>query len=313
MTTDTSHTVHRDIAFHETPERTLSLDLYEPTGAPDDRGRGGPRPTVVLFYGGAFHSGEKTQLSAQATALAAEGYVVVTPEYRLSGEATFPAALIDAKAAVEWCRAEGEGYGIDPRRIATAGHSAGANLATLVAVTADEPGFEPDAYPGVSSAVQATVGWAGIYDFRSFDDDPDIHVDYLGGTREDVPAAYDFASPMGQTDASTPPTLVVHGDADETLPIEQARRYGESVDALSTVAFVVIEGGGHQFPHDRFERTIEETDQFLSAHLVGGGVDDGHGQPPEDKREQSSGGSRGHSIDRPSGIDEPPGGDPTRR
>ena len=128
MTTDSPGTVHRDIEFHETPERTLRLDVYEPT----DAAPGGPRPTVVCFHGGGFHSGEKAQESAQIQALADRGYVVVTPEYRLSGEATFPAALVDAKAAVEWCRAESETYGIDPQRIATAGHSAGANLATLV-------------------------------------------------------------------------------------------------------------------------------------------------------------------------------------
>jgi len=264
VTTDTPRgPTARDIDFHETPEQTLSLDVYQSVD-------GGPRPTIVLLYGGAFHSGEKTQLAAQATALADAGYTVVTPEYRLSGDATFPAALIDAKAAVEWCRAEGEAYGIDPQRIATVGHSAGANLAVLVAVTADEPGFEPESYPGISSAVQATVGWAGLYDFRSFDEDPQIHVDYLGGTRETVPTAYDFASPMGQTDAHTPPTLVVHGDADETLPIEQARRYADAVDTLATGEFVLFDDAAHQFPHDRFERTIEETDRFLSVHLVAG-------------------------------------------
>jgi len=299
VTTDSPGTVHRDIEFHETPERTLRLDVYEPT----DAAPGGPRPTVVCFHGGGFHSGEKTQGSAQAQALADRGYVVVTPEYRLSGEATFPAALVDAKAAVEWCRAESETYGIDPQRIATAGHSAGANLATLVSVTANEPGFEPERYPGVSSAVQAAVGWAGLYDCRSFDEDPQIIVDYLGGTCEGVPTAYDFASPMGQTDASTPPTLVVHGDADETLPIEQARRYADAVDALSTGEFVVMEDEGHVFSDDGVERKIEETDRFLSAHLDGSEPLSG----PE--RDRQAEGSVGGSLDPKRDRGEPPGSD----
>lgn len=298
MTTDASHPVHSDVVFHETPERTLQLDVYEPA-------TGGPRPTVVLFHGGGFHSGEKTQSAEEAETLAREGYVVVTPEYRLSGEATFPAALIDAKAAVEWCRAEGDGYGIDPRRIAAAGYSAGANLAALVSVTANEPGFEPEAYPGTSSAVGAAVGWAGLYDFRTFDEDPEIHVDYLGGTREEVPTAYDFASPMGQTDAGTPPTLVVHGDADETLPIEQARRYADSVDALSTAEFVVIEDGGHVFDDEPTARAVEETDRFLTAHLGA----DGPGRPPEDDRGSLADGVPGEDLDPQPGPGEPPGGD----
>jgi acetyl esterase/lipase len=295
VTTDTSVTVHTDVDFYETPERTLRLDVYEPAA-------GGPRPTVVMFHGGGFRSGEKEQSAEQARALASEGYVVVTPEYRLSGEATFPAALIDAKAAVEWCRAEGDGYGIDPRRIAAAGYSAGANLATLVSVTANEPGFEPEAYPGTSSTVGAAVGWAGLYDFRSFDEDPQIHVDYLGGTREEVPEAYDFASPMGQTDAGTPPTLVVHGDADETLPIEQARRYAESVDALATAEFVVIEGSGHDFSVEAMDRAVEVTDRFLGTHLSGG---EGLGQPADDDRGTLEDGVPGGGLDRPDSLGEP--------
>lgn len=264
VTTDTSGTVDRDIAFHETPERTLLLDVYAPVES-------GLRPTAVLFHGGAFRTGSKTDLAEQARALAAEGYVVVTPEYRLSGEATFPAALIDAKAAIKWCRVEGEGDGIDPQRIAAVGYSAGANLATLASVTADEPGFEPEAYPGASSAVEAAVGWAGVYDFRfSTGEDPEIHVQYLGGTCEELPEAYDFASPMGQTDLATPPTLVVHGEADDVLPIEQARRYAESIDAVGTGAFLSLEAGSHQFPHESLEETITVTDRFLTEHLVGG-------------------------------------------
>lgn len=305
MTTDTSPTVHRDVEFHQTPERTLRLDVYEPTAA--SAGENGPWPTIVLFHGGGFHSGEKSQDSDQTEALADRGYVVVTPEYRRSGEATFPAALIDAKAAVEWCRAEGEAYGIDPRRIATAGHSAGANLATLVSVTADEPGFEPDAYPGVSSAVQAAVGWAGLYDFRSFDAEPEFVVDYLGGTREEVPAAYDFASPMGQTDAQTAPTLVVHGDADEVLPIEQARRYADSVDALATAEFVAVGDCGHTFPPDAIEPKVEETDRFLSAHLAGGRRDlDPH---RENDRHREAGDGFGQSPGPIGDLDGPPAGD----
>lgn len=298
MTTDTSEAVHRDIEFHETPERTLHLDVYEPTDATP----GGPRPTVVSFHGGGFHSGAKTQQSEQAAALAAEGYVVVRPEYRLSDEATFPAALVDAKAAIEWCRAEGEAYGIDPRRIAAAGHSAGANLATLVSVTANEPGFEPEAYPGVSSAVQAAVGWAGLYDFRSVEDA--AFVDYLGGTREERPTAYDFASPLGQTDAGTPPTLVVHGDDDEVVPVEGARRYAEAVDALGTGEFVVIEGCGHAFPPEAVERKLSETDRFLSAHLASG-PETRPGTGPEGRPGADSGRPLDPSRDR----GEPPGGD----
>jgi acetyl esterase/lipase len=305
MTTDPdSWTVHPDIDFHETPERTLSLDVYEPVAD-------GPSPTVVLFYGGEFREGDKERMAQPAAALAEKGYVVVTPNYRLSDEATFPAALIDAKAAVEWCRAEGEGYGIDSRRIATVGHSAGGNLATLVSVTADEPGFEPEAYPGVSSAVQAAVGWAGVYDLAFPDGpDPECHVQYLGGTREDVPEAYEFASPMGQTDLQTPPTLVVHGDDDDALPLDQARRYAESVDALTTGELVVFEDAGHMFSMHALDRTVAVTVEFLGRNLPGATVDDTTGvSGPESGR---PGGDFDDRVGGP-GPGQPPGGGPTEQ
>ena len=106
--------------------RELRLDLYRPSGG------SGPYPAVVFIHGGGWRSGQRGQLSRQAMYLATRGYVCACIEYRLSGEASFPAAIEDCKCAVRWMRAVGtKNYRVDPERIAVSGSSAGGHLALL--------------------------------------------------------------------------------------------------------------------------------------------------------------------------------------
>lgn len=256
----TDVTVHRDVPFHDPPERTLRLDLFEPAES-------GPRPTVLFVHGGGFVERNDDDLKRHAREFAERGYVTATCQYRIADEATFPAALVDVKAAIEWLRSEGEGYGVDPRRIAAVGWSAGANLAALAGVTAGEPGFEPDRFPGTSSELQAVVGYAGVYDFEAWDEDPEPHVAYLGGTRSERPAAYDLASPVGQATFRTPPTLLVHGTDDETVPVEQSDLFYRELDAITEARFEPLDGDGHTFPRDSVDETVELTAEFLRTHL----------------------------------------------
>jgi acetyl esterase/lipase len=253
-------TVHRDVDFHETPARTLRLDVFEPAES-------GPRPTVLFVHGGAFVEGDKDQLAGYAREFAGRGYVAATCQYRLADEATFPAALVDVKVAIEWLRSQGEGYGVDARRIAAVGWSAGANLAALAGVTANEPGFEPERFPGTSSELQAVVGYAGVYDFAAWDDDPEPHVAYLGGTRSEQPEAYELASPVGQASFETPPTLLVHGAADEVLPIEQSELFYRDLDSVTEARFEPLADAGHEFPVEQFDETVELTAEHLRTHL----------------------------------------------
>lgn len=255
--------VHRDIAFHETPERTLALDVYEPAAS-------GPRPTVLFLHGGGFRFGDKGELARHALAFADRGYVAVESQYRLAGEASFPAALVDVKAALEWLRAEGDAYGVDPNRVAAVGYSAGGNLATLAAETADDPAFEPETYPGTAAAVTAAVGYAGIYDLAALDA-PEIHRRYVGGDPADDPALFDLASPLCHADVGTPPTLLVHGEDDDVVAPDQSRRYHEALSAVIEAELETLSGDGadHLFPlrGQTFEETVEVTADFLERSL----------------------------------------------
>jgi acetyl esterase/lipase len=263
MSTDPSAesiTVHRDVSFHDTPGRALSMDVFEPVES-------GPRPTLLFVHGGAFHEGDKDQLETYAREFADRGYVTATCQYRLADEATFPAALVDVKAAIEYLRSEADRYGVDGRRIGAVGWSAGANLAALAAVTAKEPGFEPEGFPGTSSELQAVVGYAGLYDFEYWDEDVAEHSNYLGGTREERPAAYDLASPAGQVSFHTPPTLLVHGTEDDAIPLEQSDLFARDLDAMTDARFEPLDGAGHEFPLDAFDETVELTAEFLRTNL----------------------------------------------
>ncbi|MBX0285039.1 alpha/beta fold hydrolase [Haloarcula salinisoli] len=256
---ETTVTVRRDVPFHEVDGETLRLDVYESTAT------SAPKPAVVLVRGGGFTVGDKGEFARHAIDLAADGYLVVEPQYRLAPEHTFPAALVDVKAAIEWCRTECEQ--VDPQRIAAVGHSAGANLVVLAAATADDPALEPDMYPGSSSALSAVVGYAGIYDFRMGLDDR--RQTYLGGSPEDLPAAYDLASPVEQADMSMPPTLLLHGEDDHVVSPQQSAVLAEALDPLTTVDHRVVPGG-HGFPFDgaHYEATSETTADFLATQLA---------------------------------------------
>ena len=140
---------------------TEVLDLYLPAGA-------GPFPVVVNIHAGGFALGDKGMVpGSTAKALVAAGYAVASLNYRLSGEAVFPAAVLDAKAAVRFLRANAAKYNLNPDKIAAFGQSAGGNLAAMLGTTGGVAEFDDASLgnPGVSSNVQAVIDWFGPTDF----------------------------------------------------------------------------------------------------------------------------------------------------
>ena len=113
----------------EKHRRRLTCDIYKPADAED------PLPAIIMFFGGGWQNGRPGLFAALAQGLAHRGYVCVVPEYRLSGEAPFPAAAHDGKAAIRWARASARRFGIDPDRIACIGGSAGGHLSGFMAAT----------------------------------------------------------------------------------------------------------------------------------------------------------------------------------
>lgn len=202
---DPARVVARDLAYGEGPRR--ALDVYAP------RRGAGPAPVLVFFYGGSWASGAKADYAFAARSLAAEGFVVVLPDYRLVPDVRFPGFVEDAAAAVAFARAHVAEWGGDPGRLALAGHSAGAYLAAMVAL--DPTWLARAGAP--AGTVRAWAGLSGPYDFYPFD--VDASRDAFGAwprPQETQPIAF--------ADAGDPPAFLAHGTKDTTVRPRNTQR-----------------------------------------------------------------------------------------
>lgn len=203
-----------DLAYLRRGERELALDLYLPR-QPTAR----PRPAIVLVHGGGWRSGERSNLAPLAIALARRGVAAAVVSYRLSGEARYPAAIHDVKAALRWLRQHAVEHRIDPDFIAVGGGSAGGQIASLVGVTNGDAHFDPQAAESpMSSAAQAIVNIDGLSDFTSeaarlHEDDPRKNPSaagaWFGGRYADKIELWREASPLSHVGPGTPPMLFV--------------------------------------------------------------------------------------------------------
>jgi acetyl esterase/lipase len=220
-------TVEQDVVYGTAGAggRELRCDVYRPPGDVVDA------PCVILVHGGAWRQGDKSQLRGYGILLGRSGYVCVAPEYRLTPEAPWPAQIEDVKAAIRWVRATAGDLGVDESRIAIEGNSAGAHLALLAAGTAGVAEFEgAGGNPGVSTAVAAA---AGVYAPTLFFDSgeertsgglPFVALASVGGSE-----AAKLASPVSHVTADFPPTLLVHGTSDTTVPVSASMRMYEAL------------------------------------------------------------------------------------
>lgn len=199
--------------------RELHLDAFYPAKS----NRAKPRPAVLLIHGGGWRSGDRSQQVPMAQQLAANGYVAVTAEYRLSTEALYPAAVHDLKAAVRWLRANARTYNIDTNRIATLGCSAGGQLAALLGVTGDLATLEGASacHKGHSSAVQAIIDVDGLVAFDhpesgEGDDRKSISAAsyWFGGPKTETISLWHESSPLTYADRQTAPILFLNSSVD---------------------------------------------------------------------------------------------------
>lgn len=190
-----------DARYGEGPRRRL--DLYAPS---DARARGGNLPTIVFFYGGSWDSGSKDDYEFLGIALAAQGFLVAIPDYRLVPDVRFPEFLDDSAAAVRWVHDMAGSHNGSGERIVLMGHSAGAYNTMMLALDAH---YLRDA--GVDArVVRGAVGLAGPYDFLPFDVDATRNA--FGQARD--PRA---TQPVTFARADAPPLLLLWGEDDTTV------------------------------------------------------------------------------------------------
>lgn len=232
--------IEEHVVFGTGGGRELTCDVFTP---PDDRA---DRTGVLILHGGGWQNGDKSQLRGYGIQLARYGFLCVCSEYRLSSEAVWPAQIEDAKAAVRWLRANAMSLGVDPGKIAVTGNSAGAHLALMVAATPDVAVFEGEGgHDGVSSACAAVVAIYPPTLLRTGDIGDAIANLFGGEINEEK---QDAASPLTYAHRHFPPTMLIHGNADEIVPVEASlAMYRALADAGAAVELHVYDGAPHAF------------------------------------------------------------------
>ena len=207
--------------------RFQRLDLYRHRSGPDRA------PVFVYFHGGHFHSGSKNREALPLLyRLAANGWIVISANYRLAPAASFPDAHVDAKLVLAWAAEHVAAFGGDPGTIVIAGDSAGAHLAAFAGLTANDPTYQPG-FEQADTTVTAVVG--------------------LGGYYGPLDTARPETSPLAHARDDAPPFLLLHGDCDSVVPVQGAREFAAALCAISHAPVELVELPGAQHAFDHFQ------------------------------------------------------------
>jgi len=261
-----------DITYSVIPGfRPLVLDLYQPAGS-------AARPLIIYIHGGGWvgghtrHAGALSNFPQVLAKLASEGFVVASLEYRLSGEAPFPAALQDARAALRFLRAYATKYHIDASRVGVWGGSAGGHLAALLATSCGDRSLDPAPVtgqtppPAGSECVQAAVTWYGVFDFAPIVAKTGNEVKFLGCGSPCDAKVVARASPVTYISPDDPPFLLIHGERDGTVDVAQSHLAEARLRAAKvSVTAIYIPDVDHSFIGSKPEVTRAATLKAINA------------------------------------------------
>jgi acetyl esterase/lipase len=233
-------TIERDVVVGTGGGRDLRANIYRPPDQTPDAA------SVLLIHGGGWASGDRGQLHGYGILLGRLGYLCVACEYRLSGEARWPAQIYDVKAALRWMRANAASLRIDPAKISVSGNSAGGHLSLMLAGTQDMPEFEGEGgNAGAGTAVAATIGFYAPALLGAPGGELSEPVAALLG-RDASQQALRAASPISYASRDFPPAPLIHGTKDELVPHEAALRMHRALDEAGAPAELHLYAGA---PH----------------------------------------------------------------
>jgi acetyl esterase/lipase len=243
-------TVTKDIPYREGESDSWKLDLAMPANFGSEL-----RPALVIIHGGGWAFGSKSVdvYQKMMVAYAQKGYVTINVEYRLTGEAEFPACIEDVKCAVRWLRAHAEELKVDPDRIGSYGHSAGAHLSMMLAMVSDTANLEGDGgWDEFSSRVN--VAGAGS---------PPTE---LG---RDVPMASPVWWPIGYIAPNHRPMFLIQGTEDPIVLPERTRDFVEKMKAAGNTNLEYLEmKGDHGIAYNgQLETTDPALEKFFDKYL----------------------------------------------
>lgn len=241
----------RNVSYTADGRRCHRLDVYRP--------RNGAKgaPVLLQIHGGAWVLGDKAQQGLPILYhLAAKGWVCVAINYGLAPRDPWPAQLVDSKRALAWIREHVAEYGGDPSFVVVTGGSAGGHLASMVALTANEPKWQPG-FEEVDTSVRGFIPFYGVFDWTNrfglrgrADRLGDLLARLVVKARiDDKPEIYAEASPMSHLTGPIPPAMVVHGTHDTLAPVEEARHFVAMLEEQSDqpVVYAEMKGAHHAF------------------------------------------------------------------
>ena len=258
--------VTKDIVFATVGDLSLALDLYQPKG----KAKNG---LIVWIHGGAWRSGSKEKVPILG--LVDKGWALASVNYRLSGQARFPAQSYDIKGAIRFLRANQKGYGLRANKVFVIGSSAGGHLAAQVGVTNGQSQLEGSVGGNgkVSSDIQGIVSLYGASNLTTILNQSTPHglsvrvpalEAFIGGQPEDLVKETQLASPVFHVDKKDPPLLMIHGDQDPQMPINQSiELLGKYNELDLDVTFIPLHGAKHGGEAFYDAKRIEIMNQFL--------------------------------------------------
>lgn len=263
-------TILRDIPYAQVGEQALKLDLHLPPGKQR-------APLIVWVHGGAWRSGSKSSMPLEK--LVEEGHAIASVDYQLSTKATFPAQIHDIKAAIRFLRGHSRDWKVNARQIVVAGDSAGAHLAALVGVSNGHDDLEGAVGTEAeqSSAVQGILSFYGAANLTTILSQSTPHglsvrvpalELLLGALPTNAPLFARLASPVFHVDRKDPPLLLLHGDQDPQMPINQSLELlGAYQKVNAPVQFEVVGGAAHGGPPFYDPERLAIVRRFLQRHF----------------------------------------------
>ena len=260
----------RDVVYATEAEQKLRLDV--------SRSRSSRKcPVIIWVHGGAWRAGSKDRVPV--TGLLDHGFAIASIDYRLSPVAEFPAQVHDIKAAIRFLRANGATYNFDPDHFVIAGSSAGGHLAALVGVSNDVVALEGSVgnNSSFSSNVQGIVSFYGATNLQTILSQSTPHglsvrvpalQLLLGGQPSEQQDLAKLASPVAHVDSTDPPLLLIHGDQDPQMPINQAHElHGKYKQLGLPVEFEVVHGGAHGGKQFFDNEMLDHVAEYLKTGL----------------------------------------------
>jgi len=256
------------------------LDLYIPEGT-------SLFPLVIIIHSGGFSEGDKANTAEmeRVEQLLSRGYAAASINYRLSGEAIYPAQIHDAKAAVRFLRARAEDFNLNPQKFGTWGSSAGGTLAALLGTTCSVPELEGAELGNAdqSSCVQAVVDWFGLVDLlkmeeqfagtdcpANFNNVDSAESRLVGAPIQTVPDLVRMTNPANFIDPADAPFFIQHGSADCRVPPQQSRDLALALAAslgAECVIYEPLEGASHGGAAYKTDANLKKVFDFLDHYL----------------------------------------------